>query len=70
MKEKEIIFLVEDSNEGGYEAKALGHAIFTEAEDLEELRLNIREAVKCHFEINELPTIIRLHYMKDELISV
>ena len=70
MKEKEIIFLVEDSDEGGYEAKALGHAIFTEAEDLEELRLNIREAVKCHFEENELPAIIRLHYMKDELISV
>lgn len=70
MKEKEIIFLVEDSNEGGYETKALGHAIFTEAESLDELKANIKEAVKCHFEENEMPSIIRLHYTKDELISV
>lgn len=70
MKEKEIIFLVEDSEEGGYEAKALGHAIFTEAENLDELKANIKDAVKCHFEENELPLMIRLHYMKDELISV
>jgi hypothetical protein len=70
MKEKEIIFLVEDSNEGGYEAKALGHPIFTEAEDMNELRNNIKDAVKCHFEENDIPSIIRLHYMRDELINV
>lgn len=57
MKEKEIIFLVEDSDEGGYEAKALGYAIFTEAEDLADLRLNMKEAVKCHFEENELQNL-------------
>jgi hypothetical protein len=70
MKEKEIIFTVEDSNEGGFEAKALGFAIFTEAENLDQLRKNIREAVLCHFEENELPSIIRLRCMKDELLSV
>lgn len=70
MKEKKIIFLVEDSNEGGYEAKALGYAIFTEAENLTELKNNVKDAVKYHFDENELPSMIRLHYMKDELISV
>lgn len=59
MKDKEIIFLVEDSDEGGYEAKALGYAIFTEAEDLEELKNNVKDSVKCHFEENEQPSIIK-----------
>ena len=40
---KEIIFLVEESAEGGYEAKALGHSIYTEAEDLEELRGTVKK---------------------------
>jgi predicted RNase H-like HicB family nuclease len=46
----EIIFIVEDSDEGGYAAKALGHSIYTEGETLEELRRNIKDAVKCHFD--------------------
>jgi predicted RNase H-like HicB family nuclease len=46
----EIIFLVENALEGGYTAKALGQSIFTEGEDLEELRSNIRDAVGCHFD--------------------
>ena len=57
--EKEIIFLVEESAEGGYEAKALGHSIYTEAEDLESLKEAIRDAVRCHFDEKELPAIIR-----------
>jgi hypothetical protein len=56
----EIIFLVEESPEGGYEAKALGFSIFTEAESLPKLKMNIHEAVKCHFEENEYPHYIRL----------
>ena len=47
---KEIIFLVEESPEGGYEAYALGFSIYTEAETLEELRERIKDAVRCHFE--------------------
>lgn len=70
MKEKELIFIVEDSEEGGYTAKALEHAIFTEAESINELKNNIKEAVKCHFEENDLPLLIRLHYTKDEVMSV
>ncbi|HBE43678.1 MAG TPA: 2-oxoisovalerate dehydrogenase [Bacteroidales bacterium] len=64
----EIIFLVEESHEGGYEARALGHSIFTEAETLEELKDNVKEAIRCHFEA-DIPKIIRLHYVKEEVIT-
>jgi len=65
----EIIFIVEESDEGGYEAKALGESIFTEGESLNELKQNIKDAVTCHFEENA-PKIIRLHYVKEEIIGV
>jgi hypothetical protein len=64
----EIIFIVEESSEGGFEAKALGHAIFTEGDTIEELKQNIREAIHCHFEKNA-PTIVRLHYIKEEVFA-
>lgn len=67
---KEIIFLIEESDEGGYEAKALGHSIFTEAETYEELKEAIKDAVKCHFNEKESPNIIRLHTFRDEIIAV
>ena len=67
---KEIIFLVEESAEGGYEAKALGYSIYTEGETLEELKEAIRDAVKSHFEEKETPQIIRLHMVRDEVIAV
>lgn len=65
----EIIFIVQESLDGGYEAHALGDSIFTEAENLEELKKNIKEAVACHFEESEMPKIIRLHYIKEEVIA-
>ncbi|MFO7659187.1 MAG: hypothetical protein R6W78_19165 [Bacteroidales bacterium] len=65
----EIIFIVEESNEGGFEAKALGHSIFTEGETLEVLKTNIKEAIHCHFE-TDVPKIIRLHYVKEEVIGI
>ena len=64
----EIIFIVEESAEGGYEAKALGHSIFTEADTIAELKQNIKEAIQCHFEENA-PKIIRLHYIKEEVFA-
>jgi hypothetical protein len=64
----EIIFIVEESPEGGYEARALGHSIFTEGETIEELKSNIKEAIHCHFE-EDIPKIIRLHYIKEEVIA-
>lgn len=66
----EIIFLVQDSPEGGYEAKALSHSIYTEADTLEELREMIRDAVGCHFDEMERPKIIRLHFVREEILAV
>jgi len=66
----EVIFLIEDSAEGGYQARALGESIFTEGESMEELKENIREAVRCHFEEITIPSVIRLHYVKDEMITI
>ncbi|MBN2019751.1 MAG: hypothetical protein JW749_05945 [Sedimentisphaerales bacterium] len=46
----EIIFIVGNSDEGGYTAKALGHSIHTEGETLDELKENIKDTIKCHFD--------------------
>jgi hypothetical protein len=65
---EEIIFVVEESPDGGYIAKALGVAIFTEAESIEEMRTQVVDAVKCHFE-DEKKRIIRLHIVREEVIA-
>lgn len=59
--ESEIIFTVEESPEGGFSAKALGHSIHTQAETLEELKAMVQDAVRCHFEDENKPRLIRLH---------
>lgn len=66
----EIIFLVEESFDGGYEAKALNYSIFTEADNLDNLREMVKDAVNCHFEPEKMPKIIRLHFVKEEVIPV
>lgn len=68
MKMTEIIFIVEESPEGGLEARALGESIFTDGDSMEELKDNIRDAIKCHFE-NESPKIVRLHFIKEEIFA-
>jgi len=65
----EIVFLVEDAAEGGFTARALGHSIFAEADSYEELRDQVRDAVQCHFDEGERPSVIRLHYVKDEVLA-
>ena len=65
----EIVFLVEDAAEGGLLARALGHSIYTEADTYDELRVRVRDAVRCHFDDAERPTVIRLHYVKDEVLA-
>ena len=65
----EIIFLVENALEGGYTARALGESIFTEGDDLDELRSNIRDAVDCHFEEDVKPKVIRLHFVSEEVLA-
>lgn len=66
---EEIIFLIEESPDGAYSARALGHSIFTDGEDEDDLKSNIKDAVSCHFDDNEKPKIIRLHYVRHEIIS-
>jgi hypothetical protein len=66
----EIIFLVEPDVEEGYIAQALGESIITQADDLETLKREIRDAVHCHFpDVNLRPKIIRLHIVQDEVIA-
>ena len=66
----EIIFVVDNSDEGGYTAKALGYSIHTEGESLAELKEHIKDAVRCHFEEKDRPRIARLHMVKDEVMAL
>lgn len=66
----EIIFGVERSAEGGYEARALGHPIFTQADTMEQLKELVRDAVRTHFDEDTRPRVIRLHIVEDEVIAV
>ncbi len=65
----ELIFLVEEASEGGFAARALGESIFTEAETLEQLRHQVRDAVRCHFDDGKAPKVIRLHFVREEVIA-
>lgn len=65
---EEIIFAVEESPEGGYDAQALGYAIFTQADTMHELKAMVQDAVRCHFDEHSRPRVIRLHLVKDEVI--
>jgi hypothetical protein len=65
---REIIFLVEEAPEGGYVARALGHSIFTEADTWDELKKAVQDAVHCHFEEDERPSLLRLHVVREEIL--
>ena len=66
----EIVFLVEEDSEGGYSARALGMSIFTEGETEEELKNNVKDALRCHFDNeSDIPPVIRLHFVRDQIIS-
>jgi len=52
----EIVFLIEESPQGGYEGRrGLGPDIFTEEDTLEELREALRDAEMCHFDEGDRP---------------
>ena len=70
MRAAEVIFEVTEAPEGGYNARALGHAIFTQGDDWEDLKEMVREAVECHFDEGEIPRVIRLHWVREEAIAV
>ena len=65
----ELLFLVEEAPEGGYTARGVGAAIFTEADTLDALRQAVRDAVRCHFEPGAEPKVIRLHVVRDEVLT-
>jgi len=65
----EIIFLVEEAPDGGYTARAVGESIFTQADSAAELHERVRDAVRCHFEQGSQPKLIRLHFVRDEVIA-
>ena len=71
MSGTEIIFEVsEDELDGGYSASALGYGIHTQADTLDDLRRNVREAVECYFDDGvDRPRLIRLHYVRDEVLA-
>lgn len=66
----ELIFIVEEDVDGGYCANALGVSIFTQGDTREELKINIKDALKCHFDNEaDIPKVIRLHQVKEEVFS-
>jgi predicted RNase H-like HicB family nuclease len=65
----ELTFIVEDAEEGGYIAQALGEGIVTEADTIDQLHEMVRDAVDCHFESAEKPKVIHLHFVRDEVIA-
>ena len=67
MSTSEIIFIVEEPPEGGFEAKALGQSIFTQADSMDELRAMVQDAVRCH---HDRPKVIRLHLVREEVLPV
>ena len=65
----EIVFVVEQAPEGGLIARALGESIFTEADTEAELRVAVQDAVHCHFDEGKSPKVIRLHFIREELLG-
>lgn len=65
----EIVFVVEEAAEGGYSARAAGASIFVDADDLAGLHAQVRDAVACHFDAADAPKLIRLHFVRDEVIA-
>lgn len=66
----EIMFVVEEADDGSYRASAVGESIYTEADSLENLHSEIRDAVQCHFEDGKTPALIRLHHVWQELLAL
>ena len=66
----EIIFEVTQEGDGGFVAECLTEPIFTQADTWEELRANVRDAVRCHFDEGQAPRVIRLHRVLDEVLAL
>ncbi len=65
----ELVFEITQESDGGFCAECLTHDIFTQADTWNELRDNVREAVAAYFFDQIAPTVIRLHLVRDEVLS-
>lgn len=65
----EIHFIVEQAPEGSLIARAVGADIFTETDSAEEPRTQVRDAVRCHFDEGKIPSLIRLHITRQEVLA-
>jgi predicted RNase H-like HicB family nuclease len=67
----ELIFQIDDDPDGGYNARALGYAIFTQGDTWDEVVTNVREATELYFGNSEhMPKVLRLHYVRDEVMAL
>ena len=66
----EIVFEITVTFDGVYDARAVGHSIFTQGSDWPDLKEMVRDAVLCHFDEEELPAAIRLRLVRDEVMAV
>jgi len=67
---KEIVFIVEESQDGGYFARAVNHSIFTQGDTIPELKSMISDAVRCHFVEDEMPAYVHLHVTREETFAL
>ena len=65
MAQRETIFRVDASPGVGFELRALGHAIFTKTDSIEELKTMLRDRVAGRFSEDAKPQVIRPHRVGD-----
>jgi predicted RNase H-like HicB family nuclease len=65
----ELVFEVTQEADGGYCAECLTLEIFSQADTWDELRANVREAVRGYFFDTSIPGSVRLHLVRDEVLT-
>ena len=64
----EIVFEVTQESDGGFCAECLTESIFTQGDTWDELRANVKEAVEAFYFDTQMPSRIRLHLVRDEIL--
>ena len=65
----ELVFEITQEADGGFVAECLSEGMFTQANTWEELRRNVQEAVNAYFFDGSKPQVIRLHLVRDEVLT-
>jgi hypothetical protein len=66
----ELFFEVLQVQDGGCVAESLSESIVTTADSWEELGKNVMDAASAFFVDNTLPARVRLHLVRDEILTV